>query len=334
MATLLRRATQGFTAVAVAATLVTVGASVYEAEQPDPPVPQAATEQTQAVSRPFGTPSAPPPGSLPLTSVGRTELHSGMSLPTTVLHAYRNAERRLASALPRCRLSWQVLAAIGQVESAQARGGALTADGTTLNPVIGPALNGKGFAPIRDTDKGQLDGDTRWDRAVGPMQFIPSTWAAWSTDGNDDGKVSPHNMFDAALTAGRYLCAGGRNLSDPRVLREAILSYNRSGTYADTVLAWIALFSGKPVPGPTPGPTPLPSPSASPGPSDTASPPASDSPSPDFLSKDRPPSEPPSPPSSRSPDPSPSLPPDPPDEGPQKGAEHEYELPPPGAEGV
>ncbi|MEW1615876.1 MULTISPECIES: hypothetical protein [unclassified Streptomyces] len=317
MAAALQRATQGFMVVAVAATVVTVGASVYEAEQPNPPAPQIATEQTQAVSRPFGAPSGPPPGSLPPADVARTDLHTGVSLPTTVFQAYRNAQTRLGRALPGCRLSWPVLAAIGQVESAQAGGGALTADGTTVNPIIGPALNGKGFAPIRDTDQGRLDGDTRWDRAVGPMQFIPTTWAAWGTDGNDDGKAGPHNMYDAALTAGRYLCAGGRDLSDPDTLRKAILSYNRSGTYADTVLGWIARFSGKPVPdlapGPTPAPAPSPSPSssasASPGPSRRASPPASHSPSPDPPAGDRSPSGPPSPQGSRSPGPSASPPP-------------------------
>ncbi|MFJ7063063.1 lytic transglycosylase domain-containing protein [Streptomyces microflavus] len=319
MAAALQRATQGFMVVAVAATVVTVGASVYEAEQPNPPAPQIATEQTQAVSRPFGAPPRP----LPPADVARTELHTGVSLPTTVLHAYRNAQTRLGWALPRCWLSWPVLAAIGQVESAQAGGGALTPDGTTVNPIIGPALNGKGFAPIRDTDQGRLDGDTRWDRAVGPMQFIPTTWAAWGTDGNNDGKAGPHNMYDAALTAGRYLCAGGRDLSDPDTLRKAILSYNRSGTYADTVLGWIARFSGKPVPdlapGPTPAPAPAPSqsPAAPAGPSGRPSSPASHSPSPDLPTGDRSPSGPPSPQGSRSPGPSVSPPPDPPGEPPR-----------------
>ncbi|WP_411120130.1 lytic transglycosylase domain-containing protein [Streptomyces sp. 058-1L] len=320
MAAALQRTTRGFMVVAVAATLVTVGAGAYQARQPQTqlPAPQVATQQTQALPRPFGTPSGPPPPGSPPADMPRTELRPGVSLPTTVLDAYRRAEARLGRAIPGCQLSWSLLAAIGQVESAQARGGALTADGTTVNPVIGPALNGKGFAAIPDTDQGRLDGDTRWDRAVGPMQFIPTTWAAWGTDGNDDGTATPHNMYDAALTAGRYLCAGGRDLSDAVALREAILSYNRSKTYANTVLGWIVRFSGQPAPGLAPDPAPSPSPAQ--GPSNTVS---------TLPSPDPPPlTEPPVPEDSGSPGPSASPPPDP------RGDEvrERPELPPTGAE--
>ncbi|MFJ4966467.1 lytic transglycosylase domain-containing protein [Streptomyces sp. NPDC088729] len=310
MAAALQRATQGFAAVAVAATVVTVGATVYESRQPvPPPTPTAVAQGMQSLPRPFVT----PPGSVPgpgAPDLSRTELPGGATLPAAVLRAYRNAEVRLAQALPGCRLTWPVLAGIGQVESGQARGGALAADGTTVQPIIGPALNGKGFAPIRDTDAGRLDGDTRWDRAVGPMQFIPSTWAVWGTDGNDDRSASPHNMYDAALTAGRYLCAGGRNLSEAGDLRKALLSYNQSGAYADTVLGWIARYAGMPGPesSPDPDPSPSPSPSASePPPSPSAStknpPPADVSPSPS-PSRPGPDKDAPEPPPSVSPSPS------------------------------
>ncbi|MDG9719714.1 lytic transglycosylase domain-containing protein [Streptomyces sp. DH24] len=164
------------------------------------------------------------------------------ALPATVFAAYRGAEEELARTAPGCRLRWQLLAAIGQVESGQARGGRVTPDGTTTTPIRGPRLDGGPFAVIRDTDGGAYDGDTAYDRAVGPMQFIPSTWARWGADANGDGRADPHNVFDAALAAGRYLCAGGRDLSRPADLDRAILGYNHSTAYLRTVRAWYAYF--------------------------------------------------------------------------------------------
>jgi hypothetical protein len=105
-------------------------------------------------------------------------------------------------------------------------------------------LNGAGFAAIPDTDHGALDGDPVWDRAVGPMQFIPSTWRRWAADGNHDGIADPENVYDAGLAAGRYLCADGRDLSTAGGLQSAILSYNYSDTYLRLVSAWLVAYQG------------------------------------------------------------------------------------------
>ncbi|MFF7738378.1 lytic transglycosylase domain-containing protein [Streptomyces sp. NPDC007984] len=276
MAEAIQRATQGFAAVAVAATLVTVGATVYERRAPDPPVDTTGSG-VQSLPRPFDTAAPPAPGPSPAPSPApspsadssRTVTATGAVLPTTVYRAYAEAESRVGRSQPSCRLRWQVLAGIGQVESGQARGGALTAGGDTVEPILGPVLDGDGVGAVEDTDDGRLDGDTRWDRAVGPMQFIPGTWAVWGTDGNDDGTANPHNMYDAALSAGRYLCAASPDLADRRQLRTAILTYNRSGRYADTVLAWIDHFSGTPAPETVPGPSGSRSGGPSPSASDT-----------------------------------------------------------------
>ncbi|WP_238696547.1 lytic transglycosylase domain-containing protein, partial [Streptomyces sp. E5N298] len=75
--------------------------------------------------------------------------------------------------------------------------------------------------------------------AVGPMQFIPSTWAWAGRDGNGDGKEDPNNVYDAALAAGHYLCRNGWDLSDQADLNRAILSYNNSQDYLNTVLSWL-----------------------------------------------------------------------------------------------
>ncbi|AVV43230.1 lytic murein transglycosylase [Streptomyces sp. ID05-04B] len=163
-------------------------------------------------------------------------------IPATVLDAYKKAEAQLAQAKPGCNLPWQLLAAIGKVESGQARGGNVTADGTTVSPILGPVLNGSGFANIRDTDNGAYDGDRTFDRAVGPMQFIPSTWAWAGRDGNADGKKDPNNIYDAALAAGHYLCRYGWDMSTTSGMRTAILSYNNSTDYLNTVLSWLEYY--------------------------------------------------------------------------------------------
>ncbi|MFD3308359.1 lytic transglycosylase domain-containing protein [Streptomyces sp. NPDC058694] len=163
-------------------------------------------------------------------------------IPATVLDAYKKAEAALGESKPGCNLPWQLLAAIGKVESGQARGGRVDANGTTTTPILGPVLNGNGFARITDTDGGAYDGDTTHDRAVGPMQFIPSTWEWSGRDGNGDGKKDPNNIYDAALAAGGYLCRFGWDLSDKADLRRAILSYNNSTHYLNTVLSWLEYY--------------------------------------------------------------------------------------------
>src|SRR2546428_764976 len=85
--------------------------------------------------------------------------------------------------------------------TAAARSGVVDANGTTVSPILGPVLDGNGFAAIPDTDGGRLDGNQVWDRAVGPMQFLPSTWTTWSADGNGDHRADPNNVFDASLAA-------------------------------------------------------------------------------------------------------------------------------------
>ncbi|MFF0081655.1 lytic transglycosylase domain-containing protein [Streptomyces canus] len=187
---------------------------------------------------PLNTPSpAPTDGTSTVTPV-----ESEAGIPATVLAAYKKAAAELQESKPGCNLPWQLLAAIGQVESGQARGGRVDADGTTTSRILGPQLDGNGFELIRDTDNGAYDGDTAYDSAVGPMQFIPSTWAWAGRDGNGDGVKDPNNIYDAALATGHYLCRYGWDLSDSGDLDSAILSYNPSRHYVNTVLSWLEYY--------------------------------------------------------------------------------------------
>ncbi|MDJ1641390.1 lytic transglycosylase domain-containing protein [Streptomyces pakalii] len=186
---------------------------------------------------PLVTPDKPGSSSN-LPAAGRAEA----GIPASILAAYKQAERTVATTDPSCRLPWQLLAAIGKVESGQARGGRVDANGTASPRILGPALNGQGFALIKDTDGGAYDGDAVHDRAVGPMQFIPSTWASWGQDANGDGRKDPNNIYDAALAAGRYLCANDRDLALAADLDQAVLSYNRSTEYLRTVRSWFSYY--------------------------------------------------------------------------------------------
>ncbi len=140
-------------------------------------------------------------------------------------------------------LPWQVIAGIGKVESNHGRygGSSIDIDGTVTPSIIGIPLNGtNGTASIRDTDNGRFDGDTIWDRAVGPFQFIPSSWTIYGQDGNGDGVRNPNNVYDAVPAAVAHLCPNGR-VTD---IEAAIFAYNRSTAYVQLVLVWAARYTG------------------------------------------------------------------------------------------
>jgi membrane-bound lytic murein transglycosylase B len=197
-------------------------------------------------------------------SAGRGGLAPGpLGIPGTVLQAYRRAQQIMAAQQPSCHLPWWLLAGIGEVESRQADGGLVDAQGNTLTLILGPVLDGaNGTAALPASGGG-------WQRAIGPMQFLPSTWSTWGGGGN------PNNVYDAALAAGRYLCAGGWNLSDPAQQAMAVFTYNHSDSYVQLVLTWAYAYAGgvyplpmMPLPpgGPNPVPTGGPNPVTQPSP--------------------------------------------------------------------
>ncbi|RYV49993.1 lytic murein transglycosylase, partial [Pengzhenrongella frigida] len=157
------------------------------------------------------------------------------------MRAYANATLALAAEQPACRVGWTTLASIGATESGHGtHGGAvLDDDGRPSLPIIGPALDGRpGFAAIpADPDATAWHGDPVWDHAVGPLQFLPSTWRRWGADGDGDQVADPNDLDDAALAAGRYLCAAGTDLTAAPAWQAAVLSYNHSHEYVAAILA-------------------------------------------------------------------------------------------------
>lgn len=157
-------------------------------------------------------------------------------VPQISLDAYVAAQQAVP---PTCGLTASLVAGIGAVESGHGTFGGSQPDnrGTVSPPIRGPRLDGVEFALIFDTDRGELDGDAVYDRAVGPMQFIPGTWQVYAEPGDD-----PQNIVDAARATARLLCAVAeheqRPLTDPAVEEAAIRAYNNDGHYVAQVRAF------------------------------------------------------------------------------------------------
>jgi membrane-bound lytic murein transglycosylase B len=231
--------------------LAALGLSVLSIGTDTTEVAAVPSSTPTAIVTPVPTPSAVAPAPRPR---GIAELadpawvdsvSESSGIQARALTAYAGAALKVATEDPDCGLGWNTLAGIGAVESEHGtvHGGEITPGGVAWPTIIGIALDGTSSDAIRDTDGGALDGDTVWDRAVGPMQFIPETWMLFASDGNGDGRADINNIDDAALTAGRYLCASGGDLSDPSDWIAAISSYNSAIEYNNKV-AGAASFYG------------------------------------------------------------------------------------------
>ncbi|NEC35499.1 glycoside hydrolase [Streptomyces rubrogriseus] len=169
-------------------------------------------------------------------------------IPPRMLAAYQRAARQVGRHVPKCRgMRWPILAGIAKVESNHASGRSVAGNGDIRPRIYGVLLNGSGAGGnttvFPDTDGGRWDGTASGERAVGPFQFLPSTWAGVGKDASGDGTADPHNADDAALGAAVYLCGNGRDLANESQLRAAIFQYNRSTAYVANVRGWIDQYT-------------------------------------------------------------------------------------------
>ena len=161
--------------------------------------------------------------------VARTASASG--IPSPAVRAYGAATLRELAADPGCHLAWTTLAGIGWVESQHGTlgGRRLDDDGRSSRQIDGPVLDGSGDVAAVPGEAGL------WQRASGPLQFIPSTWARWASDGDGDGVADPQDIDDAAYAAARYLCVSGADLATGSGWSVAVFSYNHSDAYVRSV---------------------------------------------------------------------------------------------------
>ena len=205
-------------------------------------VPSNAIEAPASVPTPGVIAPAVPEGSADSVVAGA----SSNGIPAPALAAYQRGAQVINAADKSCNIPWELIAAIGRVESDHGRygGNTLSEDGVSKPGIFGIALNGKnGTQAINDTDGGQLDQDTVYDRAVGPMQFIPSTWQVVKVDADGDDQRNPQDMDDAALATAVYLCSGQDNLSNRAGQEEAVYRYNHSQDYVNLVLRIMEAYS-------------------------------------------------------------------------------------------
>ncbi|MCW2786563.1 MAG: hypothetical protein JWP74_3080 [Marmoricola sp.] len=211
-------------------------------------LPGGATVPSEAINAPA---SVPVPGQIaPSVPDGTADaVVAGAStngIPSAALSAYQRGAQIIDAADPTCNVPWELLAAIGRVESdhGQFGGNTLGSDGISRPGIYGPELNGQnGTQAVMDTDGGLLDHDPVYDRAVGPMQFLPSTWSSVKVDADGDGKRNPQDIDDAALAAGVYLCSGKDDLSSHAGQVASVYRYNHSQAYVDLVLRITQAYS-------------------------------------------------------------------------------------------
>jgi len=154
------------------------------------------------------------------------------AIPPDYLVLYQGAARTCHG------LPWQVLAAIGEMES----------------------NDGRSAAP-------SVHGPTGYGGAEGPMQFEPATFGAYAVRADRRHALSPFDPADAIYTAARMLCAAGGGSPGSAGLTQAIFTYNHAWWYVNQVMALAEQYSG-----PVARPLPSPSASASPSPARKAAP--------------------------------------------------------------
>jgi hypothetical protein len=215
-----------------------------------PETPSAGAAPTQASSGAPGPgaptaaaptlPDLPTPPARPADGLAdwATAVSDATDIPLVAAEAYGYAQLLVEQSTPTCHISWTTLAGIGSVDSdhGQAGGAVLGSNGRSTPPINGPALDGKGGRTlVNDTDGGAYDGDPTYDRAMGPLQLLPSVWSTYRIDADGDGILDPYDIDDASAAVARLLCAGGEDLNTLTGWKAALSRYHAGTGYEMTV---------------------------------------------------------------------------------------------------
>ena len=219
--------------------------ALMSSDEGEPPSAASSTTDTSADESSSATPLRKP---AEVIDVGEVEQTRGLGsvqpdswerIPQPALAAYQRTAGVLAEADRKCHAEWTVLAAIGRVltDHGERRDHQLDDEGMASPAIVGKALRDRKGRKVEDTDAGQLDGDRRHDRTVGPMLLDPTTWSSVGVDGDDDGDRDPQDMDDASLSIAVLLCSGSEDLRDPADLRTALERINSDAAFVSAVVA-------------------------------------------------------------------------------------------------
>lgn len=142
------------------------------------------------------------------------------SIPADYLRVYQQAGRSAS-------IAWNLLAAIGKIESDHGR---------SHQPGVHSGANYAGAAGPMQFGIGGAAGNT-WGGT--PRHRATQHTPGYATDGNHDGWANVYDPADAIPAAAHYLKAHGA----PGDVRAALFAYNRSTDYVDLVMTWAARYA-------------------------------------------------------------------------------------------
>jgi hypothetical protein len=224
--------------VAVGLFIVPVGGRQPTGEAANPPAADS-SENPASPTEP-SLPTLPTPPTRAADQLANWAIRVGqvLDVPDVAIQAYGYAQLELARTDPACHVTWTTLAGVGQVESmhGQVNGAVLERTGRSSPAIVGPLLDGQGGrALVRDTDAGAFDGDSVYDRAMGPLRIMPGLWRLHAVDADGDGILDPYDIDDAALALARLLCSGDDDLSVLTGWRAGLARYHSGAPYSAAV---------------------------------------------------------------------------------------------------
>ncbi|WP_235738012.1 hypothetical protein [Nocardioides alcanivorans] len=183
------------------------------------PLPSTAAHAEQPVPDP-DTPAAPTNSAFEARTAPAAFRSAAPTsdLPGSAYAAYQRAEAVINASSTGCNLPWELLAAVGQVE---------TDHGRRTPPKV---------TPTADSDGGLYDGSAAGDIPVGPLQLTPQAWAAVGVDADGDGNRDAEDIDDAALGLAVLLCSAKEDLATQAGQRAALSQHNQDPGYLDLVL--------------------------------------------------------------------------------------------------